>query len=121
MRAGLLPGWSGPTARAGRAGSLRGLDRAATARNHTARAGPVACSVGRAAVARVQGERSPVRELWWAHEPSARVLPSALRRSLDALGRLVDGPESRQSARAAEDQGAQAQAPDCRGGRRAAR
>src|SRR5881227_3644534 len=41
--AGLLPGWSGPTARAGRAGSLRGLDRAATARNHTARAGPVAC------------------------------------------------------------------------------
>ena len=68
LRAGLLPGWSGPTARAGRAGGLRGLDRAATARNHTARAGPVACSVGRAAVARVQGGRSPVRELWWAHD-----------------------------------------------------
>ena len=50
LRAGLLPGWSGPTDRAGRR-SLRGLDRAATARNHTGRAGPVACSVGRVAVA----------------------------------------------------------------------
>ena len=34
--------------------------------NHTARAGPVACSVGRAAVASVQCGRSRVRELWWA-------------------------------------------------------
>ena len=35
LRAGLLPGWSGPTARAGRTGSLRGFDRAATARNQS--------------------------------------------------------------------------------------
>jgi hypothetical protein len=34
-----------PHSPSGRAGSLRGLDGAATARNHTARAGPVACSV----------------------------------------------------------------------------
>lgn len=46
LRAGLLLGCSGPTARAGRAGSLRGLDRAPTARNHTARARPVECSGG---------------------------------------------------------------------------
>ena len=37
------------------------------------------------------------------------------------IGRLVDGPEPRQPTRAAEVQGAEAQAPDGCGGRRAAR
>src|SRR5439155_944156 len=54
-------------------------------------------------------------------QPPTRVLPSPLRHRVDALRRLVDGPEPRQPTRAAEVQGAEAQAPDGCGGRRAAR
>ena len=43
-------------------------------------------------------------------EPPARVLPSALRGGVDAIGGLVDEPEPGQPARAAKVQGSQAQA-----------
>src|SRR5712664_2914232 len=54
-------------------------------------------------------------------ESPARVLPSALRGRVDAFGRLVDEPESGQPPRAAEVQGAEAQARDHRCRRRSAR
>src|SRR5258708_18185895 len=42
--------------------------RKRAARVRSAHAGPLPCSVARADVARLQGGRSEVRELWWAHD-----------------------------------------------------